>query len=178
MTPSRKKLITGSVLLLGVGVVVVAGISLPERFRPPDWEPFDASGSPPTDWERTYDFGVYDHIAGIQGDRDGGCALLGTSSSGDGTSQLCLLRLNKSGELVHTRLFPFDASCRAASLERTADGGYLMLANLRAEGSSALERSEDVAFKLDSLGEVVWEERIALKEGWGGFNSLIKRKKN
>ncbi len=33
MTPSRKKLITSSVLLLGVGVVVVAGITLYPSLR-------------------------------------------------------------------------------------------------------------------------------------------------
>ncbi len=37
MTPSRKKLITGSVLLLGVGVVVVAGITLYPSLRERYW---------------------------------------------------------------------------------------------------------------------------------------------
>ena len=37
MTPSRKKLITSSVLLLGVGVVVVAGITLYPSLRERYW---------------------------------------------------------------------------------------------------------------------------------------------
>ncbi len=170
--PIKLWTIFGLLLLAGL---IVWSFTLTRGVQTVGWKPFDGSGSPKTEWVKTYDSGFEDHVIGIQGDSDGGCAVLGTVYSEDGPTPSYFLRFDEIGKLLNKRVFSFDQPSRASSLERTIDGGYLVLVNKRVRGTSALDPSVDLAYKLDSTGQNDWQAQIDVTDGWGAF-SLIEKK--
>jgi predicted secreted protein len=84
---------------------------------------------------------------------DGGCILLGESWTGPGTS-LWLLKLNATGGVEWEKTYGGGSSInRAAAIETTGDGGYLLAASTEAFGINGVW-----LLKLAGDGSITWQK--------------------
>jgi hypothetical protein len=96
--------------------VVIAGLSSSSFAQPPD-----------SLWARTYGGPLADDASSFVQTADGGYIFAGiTSSYGAGNEDFWLLKTNANGDSVWSRTFGGVSWDRAYSIQKTADGGYIL----------------------------------------------------
>ena len=105
-------------------------------------------------WERTY--GGLDNDGGfsVQQTQDHGYIVAGyTYSMGLGDPDAYLIRTNSQGIAIWERTYGGLDGDRAYSVDRTSDGGYVMVGDTWSFGAG---RSDVYLVKTDSLGDTLW----------------------
>ncbi len=105
-------------------------------------------------WQ-TYTGGAYNEVgyAGVQAD-DGDYVVLGsTFSFGAGDFDIYLLKLNTVGDTIWTATFGGDSTEYGYDIQKTADGGYILVGSTRSIGNG---KRDVYLLKTDSLGQVIW----------------------
>ena len=153
--------VLATVVLLAIGAAPVVAAA-PE------------SGAPALAWQALLGGSGGDHGYSVQPTADGGYVLVGESSSSasgnvtgtnHGATDVWVVKLNSAGAVQWDRLLGGSSVEYAKSIEPTADGGYLLLAE------SDSSRSGDVTgtnhgyrdlwvVKLNGMGEVQWQELL------------------
>jgi hypothetical protein len=99
--------------------------------------------------------GVYNEggYAGLQTD-DGNYVVLGnTYSFGSGDFDIYLLKLNSVGDTIWTRTYGGDSTEYGYDIQKTADGGYILVGSTRSMGYG---KRDVYLVKTDSLGAIIW----------------------
>lgn len=107
-------------------------------------------------WQKRYGGVARDYARAIIPANDGGYVVAGyTESFGAGSADGWLLKLDSGGKLIWQKTFGSGGFEHAVSLIPASGGGYLVAA----EGSSFGLGSSDVwLFKVDELGNIVWQK--------------------
>ena len=107
-------------------------------------------------WQKTYGGSGEDAIDSIQQTQDGGYIAAGaTTSFGVESSDVWVMKLNSSGEVVWQKTYGGVGDDWAKTIQQTQDGGYIVAgytSSLSAQGSDAW------VMKLSSAGAVVWQK--------------------
>jgi hypothetical protein len=115
----------------------------------------DASGN--FLWSRSFGGAAHDGVYGMNSTADGGCVLAGyTGSSGSGSYDMYLVKLDAAGNTEWSKTYGASASDAAYSVEQTADGGYFLAGETYTYGTG---HSEVYAVKTDASGGIAWERR-------------------
>ena len=94
----------------------------------------DAIGD--TLWTKTYGGSLADYCFQVQETNDGGYIVVGyTYSFGAGSSDVYLVKLNSYGDTLWSKTYGGSNDDRGASVQQTADGGYIIAANTQSFGS-------------------------------------------
>lgn len=134
--------------------------------------------APDLAWQRCLGGALFEYSWGVQATSDGGCAVLGitTSYEGDvsgqhGQSDFWLARLNAGGMLQWQRCYGGTDADLATRLLTTDDGGFLMLGSTSsADGDVDCNGNFQHAWavKVDSLGAVEWQACLAGDQNGSG----------
>ncbi len=105
-------------------------------------------------WSRVYAAEGNDYPWCFALTSDGGYIVAGvTYTSATGNADACLLRIGPTGDTTWFRTYGGSGSDRGVSVQRTADGGYILLASTSSFG----EGSDDIyLIKTDSTGDTLW----------------------
>ena len=105
-------------------------------------------------WQKTYGGSYADGANSIQQTRDGGYIAAGyTKSYGAGGSDVYILKLNASGNLLWQKTFGGSGSELAYSIQQTTDGGYIVAGYTDSFGAGS---SDIYVLKLDESGNATW----------------------
>ena len=106
------------------------------------------------DWNQTFGGGNYDRGNSVQQTNDGGYIITGEiSSSGNGSSDVLLIKTDHNGNKEWKRTFGGGDYDRGYSVQQTRDGGFIIAGSTRSNGDSY----DDVwLIKADSLGNEEW----------------------
>jgi len=112
----------------------------------------DASGD--TLWTRVYGGTGRDEGYSVQQTTDGGYVIAGyTNSFGTGNGDVYLVKTNASGDTLWTRTFGGTDYDEGASVQQTADGGYIVAGRTYSFGAG----SDDVyLIKTNAQGDTSW----------------------
>ena len=98
----------------------------------------DASGD--TLWTRTYGGSEIDDANFVQQTSDGGYIIVGrTQSFGAGNYDLYLIKTDANGDTIWTRTYGGDFSDSGASVQQTADGGYVTTGSTQSFGAGSYD---------------------------------------
>jgi hypothetical protein len=103
-------------------------------------------------WQKTYGGVNDDSINAIQQTSDGGYLASGeTASFGAGDEDLWILKLDDSGNIIWEKTYGGEDYDGASSLQKTSDGGYIVLSATENFGSGG----DDLwVLKLDGIGHI------------------------
>ena len=106
------------------------------------------------DWNQTFGGGNYDRGNSVQQTNDGGYIITGEiSSSGNGSSDVLLIKTDHKGNKEWEHTFGGDYYDRGYSVQQTRDGGFIIAGSTRSNGDSY----DDLwLIKADSLGNEEW----------------------
>jgi len=136
------------------GGYIVAGETY--SFGAGSWDAYvlklDASGN--VTWTKTFGGSSSDSVYSIQQVSDGGYIIAGiTESSGAGSYDVYVLKLDASGNATWTKTFGGSANDYARSIQQVPDGGYIVAGETYSFGAG----SYDVyVLKLDASGNATW----------------------
>jgi len=138
------------------GGYIIAGEKY--SFGVSEWDVYlvktDASGN--LQWQKTFGGADNDYGWSVQQTTDGGYIIAGyTYSSGAGSCDIYLLKVDASGNLDWEKTFGGAISDHGYSVQQTADGGYIIAGDTRSFGAG-----ENDAFlvKTDASGNPDWEK--------------------
>jgi hypothetical protein len=113
----------------------------------------DASGR--VAWQRTIGGKGYDVASSVSSAVDGGYIVAGgTDSYGRGAADAWVLKLDADGNILWQSAYGGDRDDRAASVQPTTDGGYVVAGDTRSFGAGG---NDAWVLKLDGSGNVVWQ---------------------
>ena len=106
------------------------------------------------DWNQTFGGGNYDRGNSVQQTNDGGYIITGEiSSSGNGSSDVLLIKTDHKGNKEWKRTFGGGDYDRGYSVQQTRDGGFIIAGSTRSSSDSY----DDVwLIKTDSQGNEEW----------------------
>lgn len=108
-------------------------------------------------WQKTYGAAATDEYPsfGIQETLDGGFILAGVSADvHNGSSDIIVLKLNSTGQIQWQNSYGTSTNSEwAATIQQTADGGYILAGQNGSPGTGAYW-----LLKLDSIGNVDWQK--------------------
>ena len=106
------------------------------------------------DWNQTFGGGNYDRGNSVQQTNDGGYIITGEiSSSGNGSSDVLLIKTDHKGNKEWNQTFGGGDYDRGYSVQQTRDGGFIIAGSTRSNGDSY----DDVwLIKADSQGNEEW----------------------
>ena len=106
------------------------------------------------DWNQTFGGGNYDRGNSVKQTNDGGYIITGEiSSSGNGSSDVLLIKTDHKGNKEWEHTFGGVDYDRGYSVQQTRDGGFIIAGSTRSNGDSY----DDVwLIKADSLGNEEW----------------------
>ena len=106
------------------------------------------------DWNQTFGGGNYDRGNSVQQTNDGGYIITGEiSSSGNGSSDVLLIKTDHNGIKEWKRTFGGGDYDRGYSVKQTRDGGFIIVGSTQSNGDSY----NDVwLIKADSQGNEEW----------------------
>jgi hypothetical protein len=120
----------------------------------------DASGNKV--WDKTYGGTGDEEGCSVQQTLDGGCIVVGyTSSNGADSEDVWLIKTDESGYEVWDKTFGGTADDRGYSVQQVSDGGYIVVGTTRSYGAGV---ADVWLVKTDTLGDEVWEKTF----GGGG----------
>jgi len=115
------------------------------------------------EWEKAYGGSSDDRLFSIQQTPDGGyIATGGTESFGADSQDVWVVKLDSAGEVDWQKRYGGGSQETGLLIALTSDGGYVVIAETYSFGSGS---NDAWVFKLDSEGEVEWEN------AYGGSNS-------
>ncbi|MBI2837402.1 MAG: IPT/TIG domain-containing protein [Acidobacteria bacterium] len=131
-----------------------------EGDAPSDWDGWlvrlDAGGN--TIWERRYGGTGYDGFSAVVQNPDGSFVCAGvTASTGAGDYDYWIVKASANGVLSWERVYGADATDGLYSMQRTNDGGYVVLGY--SNGWFTSPGSDEWLLKLDPSGLKQWEYR-------------------
>ena len=106
-------------------------------------------------WQKTYGGPGREWVADMQTSTDGGFVLGGsTDSYGSGANDFWILKLDASGTIVWQKAYGGPRNDGAASIQLTADGGYIVAGSTSSFGAGGLDA---LVMKLDAEGSIIWQ---------------------
>lgn len=110
----------------------------------------DASGN--VIWQNTYGAGQLDYAYSIQQTADLGYIVAGrTTSSGNGLSDVWVLKLDAAGNVTWQKTYGGASADRATSIQQTTDGGYIVSGYTASFGAGG---NDAWVLKLDASGNI------------------------
>jgi uncharacterized delta-60 repeat protein len=108
------------------------------------------------DWQKTYGGNSSGVASSIQQTADGGYIVAGsTNSSGAGSWDIWVLKLNSTGSAEWQKTYGGSGSDGASSVEQTSDGGYIVAGTTSSFGAGG---TDFWVLKLDPTGGVAWQK--------------------
>jgi hypothetical protein len=145
----------GSMLQTSDGGYIIAGSTESFGAGRGDALIMKLDGSGNIQWQKAYGGTGSDGASLIQLTSDGGYIVCGgTSSSGAGSGDAWLIKLDSTGNPTWQKTYGGSGDDGAAHVEQTRDGGYVVSG---ATTSFALTGSDLWVFKVDSAGNLVWQ---------------------
>ena len=96
----------------------------------------DADGNLQTGWPKTYGGASFDAANSIQQTLDGGYIVAGeTASSGAGSTDFWILKLNANGDIVWQKTYGGSNDDIARSIQQTLDGGFIVAGETSSSGA-------------------------------------------
>ncbi|HTW91178.1 MAG TPA: hypothetical protein VMH22_05660 [bacterium] len=111
----------------------------------------DASGNQV--WARTFGGGGHNHGYSVQIASDGGYILAGQTEGGAGGGDVYLVKTDASGNQVWAKTYGGSQTDGAHSIQRTADGGYIIAGMTASFGAGMFDV---YLLKIDANGDTVW----------------------
>ena len=110
--------------------------------------------APDTLWTRTYGGTEDDNGYSVQQTSDSGYIIAGYTESFDvGYGDVYLIKTNADGDTLWTKTYGGTSSDQSRSVQRTSDGGYIIVGYTRSFGAG----QEDIyLIKTDSSGDTLW----------------------
>jgi len=109
-----------------------------------------------TEWAKTYGGSGSEDARSIQQTADGGYIVAGsTASSGAGSSDAWVLKLNSNGNVTWQKTYGGSDNDYALFIQQTADGGYIVVGQTESFGAGSRDAW---VLKLDSNGNVTWQK--------------------
>lgn len=109
-------------------------------------------------WDQNVGGQAIDSANALVQTQDGGYAIVGTTwSSGQGRSDVWLLKTNAQGKIEWNKTFGGIRTDEGVDIALLPDQGFLILA--RIQSNEAIE-PEPTLIKTDSQGKVIWQQRI------------------
>ena len=110
------------------------------------------------DWNQTFCGGNYDRGNSVKQTNDGGYIITGEiSSSGNGSSDVLLIKTDHNGNKEWKRTFGGGDYDRGYSVQQTRDGGFIIAGSTRSNGDSY----DDLwLIKVDSQGNEEWNRKF------------------
>jgi hypothetical protein len=113
-------------------------------------------------WKKTFGGGSLDGARSVQQTHDGGFIVAGdTYSFGAGSTDLLLLKLDPSGNIVWKKTFGGSGIDSADSVQQTSDGGFVVAGGTQSFDAGSVDL---LLLKLDSSGNILW------RKTFGGSN--------
>ncbi len=107
-------------------------------------------------WRKTFGGEKFDRLNSIITMPEGGFAVCGqTSSSGAGSVDFWLMRLDRQGQVLWEKTFGGAKPDWGEKMIRTADGGFLLCGITESQGAGA---SEAWVLRLDAEGNLLWDK--------------------
>lgn len=112
-------------------------------------------------WSKTYGNAGEDYLSTLRGiteTADSGFALLGTTNFSNGTSNidLMVIRTDKNGDTLWTKIFRGLYNDQASEIATTADGGFVICGRTNSFGNFIMDA---FLLKLDANGNTQWANR-------------------
>jgi hypothetical protein len=109
-------------------------------------------------WARTYGGAGVEQAYSVHQTSDGGFVVAGsTSSSGAGSSDAWLIRLDPSGQIIWRKAYGTVGNDFAVGAQQTTDGGFIVSAFTSPSGFA----DSAWIFKTDAMGNVQWQNKYA-----------------
>jgi len=107
-------------------------------------------------WQRRYGGTGVEWPYAVQQTADGGYVAAGyTSSSGAGSNDVWLLKLDASGNITWQRAYGGTGADLALSVHQTSDNGYILLGRTESFGAGGIDFW---VIRIDSTGTIVWQK--------------------
>ncbi len=110
------------------------------------------------EWSATFGGDANDRASLIQNTLDGGYIIVGTTSSyGNGSDDIWLVKTNEDGSEEWNKIFGEDGDETGSSVQQTNDGGYIVVGTIFSNNNT----SDDVwLIKTDAEGNSIWSDAI------------------
>jgi len=136
------------------GGFIVAGIIESSGFGDFDAWIIKTNGDGDTIWTKTFGGNLADYCFSILQTRDSGYVITGmTTSLGDGSGDVWLLKTNPSGVLLWNKIFGGSSSDNGYSVQQTSDEGYIVCGSTYSFGAG---RYDVWLIKTNSFGDTLW----------------------
>jgi hypothetical protein len=119
-------------------------------------------------WTRTYGGSAGDRANSVQQTADGGYIVAGSTSSFGAAGDFYLVKTDSSGDTLWTRNYGGSSGDGANSVQRTADGGYIMAGYTWSFGAGGCDF---YLVKTDSIGDTLWTRTYG-GTNYDGANSV------
>jgi len=106
--------------------------------------------APDTVWTKIYGGNYFEHGSSVWQTTDGGYIITGlTESFGAGSADVWLVRTDGAGDTLWTKTYGGVGYDRGSSVQRTSDGGHILVGCTNSNGAVWLLRT-------DTLGDTLW----------------------
>lgn len=130
--------------------------------------------SPNISWERCFGGSLEDWATSVIEASDGSYVMAGFAISSDGdisghhgivvdNADVIVVKFNTNGDIVWQKTLGGTRDDKAASIQNTSDGGFIVLGNTYSGEDDVTETSENGDFwlvKLDNSGNIEWEKTL------------------
>jgi hypothetical protein len=104
-------------------------------------------------WTRTYGHSGLDYGFSMQRTRDGAFIVSGhTNSFGDGSYDICLLKIDANGDTLWTRVYAAETRDEGYSATECLDGGYIIAGSTKQQTLW----SDFCVIRTDDMGNIIW----------------------
>ena len=105
-------------------------------------------------WAKTYGGSSWEYASSAQQTSDGGYIVAGyTNSFGAGNSDLFLIKVNSSGNIIWVKTYGGINDDNASSVQQTSDGGYIVAGSTYSFGAGD---RDFFLIKVNSSGNIIW----------------------
>ncbi|MCK4645885.1 MAG: hypothetical protein KAU46_06505 [Candidatus Aminicenantes bacterium] len=120
------------------------------------------------EWRRAYGGSNSDMAKSVQQTDDGGYIVAGqTSSFGSGESDGLILKLSSNGDVEWQKTYGGSDVESVESIKQTNDGGYVAAGSTNSSGAGW---SDILILKLDSNGDIEWQQTYGETSGDGAYS--------
>lgn len=155
-----------SIRLTSDGGYIAAGYTMSFGAGGADFWVLKLAADGAVSWQRAYGGSAEEKASCVQQTSDGGYIVAGsTKSFGAGGSDAWIVKLTADGTVSWQKAYGSSGDDRAASVQQTADGGFIVA------GTYGTSYGDFWVLKLDSDGAVIWQKRYgdALQDAASGI---------